>query len=140
MSTQAFEDDLNKIVTRQRREFRNAIKISVAGLSALTGQCYQKAGEISGAAGYDIVQQVGEGGVYGQAGQCGGFGYRLQVRREGGAVRLFTRRGYDWSGRYPSIAVTAMLLRASHSRSMARPSAGVGHNTAQRAKASVLVD
>src|SRR5277367_3890384 len=39
-------------------------------------------------------------------------GYRLQVRREGGAVRLFTRRGYDWSGRYPSIAVTATLLRA----------------------------
>jgi bifunctional non-homologous end joining protein LigD len=39
-------------------------------------------------------------------------GYRLQVRREGEAVRLFTRRGYDWSGRYPAIAVTAMLLRA----------------------------
>jgi bifunctional non-homologous end joining protein LigD len=39
-------------------------------------------------------------------------GYRLQVRREGEAVRLFTRRGYDWSGRYPSIAVTATLLRA----------------------------
>jgi bifunctional non-homologous end joining protein LigD len=39
-------------------------------------------------------------------------GYRLQVRREGDAVRLFTRRGYDWSGRYPAIAVTAMLLRA----------------------------
>ena len=39
-------------------------------------------------------------------------GYRLQVRREGDAVRLFTRRGYDWSGRYPSIAVTATLLRA----------------------------
>jgi bifunctional non-homologous end joining protein LigD len=39
-------------------------------------------------------------------------GYRLQVRREGNAVRLFTRRGYDWSGRYPAIAVTAMLLRA----------------------------
>jgi bifunctional non-homologous end joining protein LigD len=39
-------------------------------------------------------------------------GYRLQVRREGGAVRLFTRRGYDWSDRYPAIAVTAMLLRA----------------------------
>ena len=39
-------------------------------------------------------------------------GYRLQVRREGDTVRLFTRRGYDWSGRYPSIAVTAMLLRA----------------------------
>jgi bifunctional non-homologous end joining protein LigD len=28
-------------------------------------------------------------------------GYRLQVGREGDAVRLFTRRGYDWSGRYP---------------------------------------
>ena len=27
-------------------------------------------------------------------------------------MRLFTRRGYDWSGRYPAIAVTAMLLRA----------------------------
>jgi bifunctional non-homologous end joining protein LigD len=39
-------------------------------------------------------------------------GYRLQVRREGDVVRLFTRRGYDWSGRYPSIAVTATLLRA----------------------------
>jgi bifunctional non-homologous end joining protein LigD len=39
-------------------------------------------------------------------------GYRLQVRREGEAVRLFTRRGYDWTGRYPAIAVTATLLRA----------------------------
>jgi bifunctional non-homologous end joining protein LigD len=39
-------------------------------------------------------------------------GYRLQVRREGDSVRLFTRRGYDWSGRYPAIAVTATLLRA----------------------------
>src|SRR5258707_13849638 len=39
-------------------------------------------------------------------------GYRLQVRRVGGQVRLFTRRGYDWSDRYPAIAVTATLLRA----------------------------
>jgi bifunctional non-homologous end joining protein LigD len=39
-------------------------------------------------------------------------GYRLQVRREGEAVRLFTRRGYDWSGRYPAIAATAAQLRA----------------------------
>jgi bifunctional non-homologous end joining protein LigD len=39
-------------------------------------------------------------------------GYRLQVRREGDAVRLFTRRGYDWSGRYPAIVLTAMQLRA----------------------------
>jgi bifunctional non-homologous end joining protein LigD len=38
-------------------------------------------------------------------------GYRLQVRRDGDTVRLFTRRGYDWS--YPAIATTAMQLRAS---------------------------
>lgn len=31
-------------------------------------------------------------------------GYRLIVRREGDTVRLFTRRGYDWSDRYPAIA------------------------------------
>jgi bifunctional non-homologous end joining protein LigD len=34
------------------------------------------------------------------------------VRRVGDQVRLFTRRGYDWSDRYPAIAVTAALLRA----------------------------
>jgi bifunctional non-homologous end joining protein LigD len=39
-------------------------------------------------------------------------GYRLQVRRDGDAVRLFTRRGYDWTGRYPAIASTAAKLRA----------------------------
>jgi bifunctional non-homologous end joining protein LigD len=27
-------------------------------------------------------------------------------------VQLFTRRGYDWTGRYPAIAATATLLRA----------------------------
>jgi bifunctional non-homologous end joining protein LigD len=39
-------------------------------------------------------------------------GYRLQVRREGDAVRLFTRRGYDWTTRYPAIANTAAELSA----------------------------
>jgi bifunctional non-homologous end joining protein LigD len=39
-------------------------------------------------------------------------GYRLIVRREGDSVRLFTRRGYDWSGRYPAIARAAARLRA----------------------------
>jgi bifunctional non-homologous end joining protein LigD len=39
-------------------------------------------------------------------------GYRLQVRREGPLVRLFTRRGYDWTERYAAIAGTAGLLRA----------------------------
>jgi bifunctional non-homologous end joining protein LigD len=38
-------------------------------------------------------------------------GYRLIVRREGDTVRLFTRRGYDWSGRYPSIERAAAKLR-----------------------------
>jgi bifunctional non-homologous end joining protein LigD len=39
-------------------------------------------------------------------------GYRLQVRRDGDVVRLFTRKGYDWSDRYPAIATTAVKLRA----------------------------
>jgi ATP-dependent DNA ligase len=39
-------------------------------------------------------------------------GYRLQVRRYGDTVRPFTRRGYDWTGRYPAIVATARQLRA----------------------------
>jgi bifunctional non-homologous end joining protein LigD len=39
-------------------------------------------------------------------------GYRLIVRRDGKAVHLFTRRGYDWTERYPAIAATAGKLRA----------------------------
>src|SRR5215475_6769637 len=38
-------------------------------------------------------------------------GYRLQVRRVGDTVRLFTRRGYDWTERYPAIAGAAFKLR-----------------------------
>jgi ATP dependent DNA ligase domain len=34
------------------------------------------------------------------------------VRREGEAVRLFTRRGHDWTDRYPAIAEAAAKLRA----------------------------
>ena len=40
-------------------------------------------------------------------------GYRLQVCRDGDAVRLFTRRGYDWTARYPGIVATAVQLRAA---------------------------
>ena len=40
---------------------------------------------------------------------------RLQVRRDGHVVRLFTRRGYDWSGRYPAIVLAAMRLRRARS-------------------------
>jgi ATP-dependent DNA ligase len=39
-------------------------------------------------------------------------GYRLIVRRDGKAVRLFTRRGHDWTERYPAIAAAAGKLRA----------------------------
>jgi ATP-dependent DNA ligase len=48
-------------------------------------------------------------------------GYRLQVRREGDSVRLFTRRGYDWSEHYPAIARTPAQLAPGSSRSTARP-------------------
>ena len=40
-------------------------------------------------------------------------GYRLIVRRDGDTVRLFTRRGYDWSDRYPAIAAAAKLWARS---------------------------
>jgi bifunctional non-homologous end joining protein LigD len=39
-------------------------------------------------------------------------GYRLQVRREGDSVRPFTRRGFDWTERYPAIVRTALALPA----------------------------
>ena len=39
-------------------------------------------------------------------------GYRLIVRRDGASVRLFTRRGYDWTERFPAIALAAAKLRA----------------------------
>jgi ATP-dependent DNA ligase len=38
-------------------------------------------------------------------------GYRLIVRRDGDRVRLYTRRGYNWSGRYPRIVEAARRLR-----------------------------
>jgi hypothetical protein len=39
-------------------------------------------------------------------------GYRLIVRRDGDSIRLFTRRGYDWTSRYPVIAAAAGKLYA----------------------------
>jgi ATP-dependent DNA ligase len=38
-------------------------------------------------------------------------GYRLQVAKEGHGVRLYSRRGHDWSKR---LAVLAEALRLSH--------------------------
>ncbi len=40
-------------------------------------------------------------------------GYRLIVQREGKRVRLFTRNGHDWTGRYPLIVEAALRNRAS---------------------------
>jgi ATP-dependent DNA ligase len=39
-------------------------------------------------------------------------GYRLIVCRDGERVRLLTRRGYDWTDRFPAIAKAALALMA----------------------------
>ena len=38
-------------------------------------------------------------------------GYRLRVERDGDRVRLITRNGYDWTGRYPWIVESALKNR-----------------------------
>ena len=38
-------------------------------------------------------------------------GYRLMARTDGNRVRLYTRRGYDWSGKYPWIVEALRSLR-----------------------------
>jgi len=40
-------------------------------------------------------------------------GYRLIARKRGGRVRLFTRRGYDWTDRYPLIRKAVAGLQAT---------------------------
>ena len=40
-------------------------------------------------------------------------GYRLIVQRDGQRVRLFTRNGHDWSGRFPLITEAALRHRSS---------------------------
>ena len=40
-------------------------------------------------------------------------GYRLIVRKKDGRVRLFTRRGYDWTDRFPLIREAVAALRPS---------------------------
>jgi bifunctional non-homologous end joining protein LigD len=40
-------------------------------------------------------------------------GYRLIARKTAGRVRLFTRRGYDWTDRYPRIVEAVSAIRAS---------------------------
>jgi hypothetical protein len=48
-------------------------------------------------------------------------GYRLIVRRDGPTVRLFTRRGYDWTERYPAIASAAAKIGAQSLRMVMKP-------------------
>jgi hypothetical protein len=43
-------------------------------------------------------------------------GYRLIVRHEGPTVRLFTRRGYNWTDRCPAIAPAAPRQVVHHGR------------------------
>jgi ATP dependent DNA ligase domain len=40
-------------------------------------------------------------------------GFRMLVRRDAAGVRLFTRNGHDWTGRFPLIARAALALRAT---------------------------
>ncbi len=39
-------------------------------------------------------------------------GFRMMVRRDPAGVRLVTRNGHDWTGRFPLIAEAAGMLRA----------------------------
>ncbi len=41
-------------------------------------------------------------------------GFRLIVFRDGKRVRLFTRNGHDWSGRFPLITEAALRIKQSH--------------------------
>ncbi len=40
-------------------------------------------------------------------------GYRMIVQRDGARVRLFTRNGHDWTGRYPLIQEAALRHRST---------------------------
>jgi hypothetical protein len=47
-------------------------------------------------------------------------GYRLRVERNGDRVRLITRNGYDWTGRYPWIVESARGRMMQRSTTRAR--------------------
>jgi bifunctional non-homologous end joining protein LigD len=40
-------------------------------------------------------------------------GFRMLARRDGAAVRLFTRNGHDWTGRFPLIVRAALSLKTA---------------------------
>jgi bifunctional non-homologous end joining protein LigD len=41
-------------------------------------------------------------------------GYRLLVRKNAGKVRVYTRRGVDWTHRFPGIVNTASKIKADY--------------------------
>ena len=41
-------------------------------------------------------------------------GYRIQARLEGGAVQLLTRKGLDWTGKFPNLAAAVAGLPAEN--------------------------
>jgi hypothetical protein len=51
-------------------------------------------------------------------------GFRLIVVRDGGRVRLLTRNGRDWSGRYPWITEAARMVRQKKFRNGREPLVG----------------
>ena len=38
-------------------------------------------------------------------------GFRLMARRDGNQVRLYTRRGNDWTERYPAVLTAVLALK-----------------------------
>jgi bifunctional non-homologous end joining protein LigD len=40
-------------------------------------------------------------------------GYRMQVRKDADRVRLLTRRGFDWTERYPRIVAAALKIKVT---------------------------
>jgi bifunctional non-homologous end joining protein LigD len=51
-------------------------------------------------------------------------GYRMIVRKNDDRVRLFTRRGYDWTDRYPLIRKAVAALRTNSATAVGAPSTG----------------
>jgi hypothetical protein len=65
-------------------------------------------------------------------------GYRPIVRRECPSVRLFTRRGHDWTDRYPATAAAAAMARTGSPCSVRRappPAQGRGSDAVRAAAA-----
>jgi bifunctional non-homologous end joining protein LigD len=52
---------------------------------------------------------IGEGWVH----EIKHDGYRLMIRKSAGRVTLFTRRGFDWTARYPQLVAAAEAIKAA---------------------------